>query len=178
MRWWRVKAGAFVWERVWRTSALERERKEERERIKERRRERERRRRKRESAFSFLFTFPSLQFMVRFTSYLFLDAQWWRGNTLPFLFSLTQSLSFSLYFFNSHTPMHTISLPLPLPLSPFHLCVFSIFCVSHHEYMWCLTNFSEGKCFFHWRLLCVLRERAKAEKWREREREREWESNW
>ena len=47
-------------ERVWRTSALEREREEgERERG-------------RGSAFSFLFTFPSFQDKVRFTSYLFL----------------------------------------------------------------------------------------------------------
>ena len=40
---------------------------------------------------------------------------------------------------------HTFSfLSLYFTLSPFHLCVFSIFCVSHHEYMWCLTYFFSG----------------------------------
>ena len=66
-----------VRERVWRTSALERERRGEREnkRKKEREREEGERGRKRERVFSFLFTFPSFQYKVRFTSDLFLDAQ-------------------------------------------------------------------------------------------------------
>ena len=59
MRWWRVKAGAFVCERVWRTSTLGREREK---RTKERRREREGRRRKREREREWFLFFIHISF--------------------------------------------------------------------------------------------------------------------
>ena len=55
---------------------------------------------------------------------------------------------------------HTHSLSLTLISCVHHfLCLIMNTCDVWHTY-------SEGKCFFHWRPLHVLREWAKAEKWR------------
>ena len=201
MRWWRVKAGVFVWERVWRTSALERERGGERENKRKKEREREREKREKEGEGEgvlslFLFTLPSFQAMVLFTSFLFLDAQWWRGNTLLFLFSLTVFLILSLFLHLTHSLPCTLPFPRPLPpfsltlplslyslphlsLSPPHLCVISISVCLIMIACDVWHTFSGCKSFFHWRPPRVLREWAKAEKWRNwREKERERESNW
>ena len=173
MRCWHVKAGAFVC-RVWRTSALESEREKRREREQKKEGEREReegeRGRWRGVLSLFYFTFPSFQAKVRFSSNLFLDAQWWRVNTIIFLFSLSQSFSFSLFLQLTLTLQCTLSFPLSLfPSLPLSLSLPSIsvcFAFSLCLIMWCLTYFSVGKCFFHWRPPRVLREWNKAEKWR------------
>ena len=110
-------------ERVWRTSALEREREEERERTKERRRggrEKEERGRGRGSVFSFSSHF--LLFRPRYT--LLHICFWMHSDDVATFFpssSLSHSLSHTLSIFSTHIPL---SLSLSLSTLPNSLSLF------------------------------------------------------
>ena len=107
-----------MWERMWRTSALERERTKER-------RERERRRRKREKEREcFLFfiriSFFSVQSTLHFRSVFGCTVMTWKHSSLPLL-PLTVFLILSLFLqlTQYHTDSFLLSLSLPPPsLSP------------------------------------------------------------
>ena len=158
MWWWCGKAGAFVCERVWRMSALEREREKKRERTKERRREREReRRRKREGEGELsLFYSHFLLFRARYASLhnCFLTQSDDVATFFPSS-SLSHSLSHSLSnSFNSQTQSHTLSLSLSLSyLSLSFLLTMEAYTCTPHTHA--LSLFIDLSIYFTLPSLCV-----------------------
>ena len=76
---------------------------------------------------------------------------WWESSHIPLIlpWQPSEGVSKGKKIMLKTKKMKEFFLPFPplslsLSLSPFHLCVFSIFCVSHHENMWCLTYFFSG----------------------------------